>query len=251
MIRFNKFFERISRLFNFMISDNYKLNHKYQNKNQVTNTEIVLNLLKKKNFKPNVIVDIGCGYGQWTKKIIKIYPDADYFLFDAYINNEQNLVSLKKKYNNLQFKICLLTDDNAKYTFFNMGYGSSIFEEQTNHKRLIQEIKSTTLIQELPSSIKNQSNNLIKLDVQGAELKVLDGLKEYINFFEIIILEVSLHNYNKEAPLFDEIMTYMENKNYKLYDIFDLKRLGETNSILIQFDCVFVKKDSDLFNVKF
>lgn len=251
MIRFNKFFERISRLFNFMISDNYKLNHKYQNKNQVTNTEIVLNLLKKKNFKPNVIVDIGCGYGQWTKKIIKIYPDADYFLFDADINNEQNLVSLKKKYNNLQFKICLLTDDNAKYTFFNMGYGSSIFEEQTNHKRLIQEIKSTTLIQELPSSIKNQSNNLIKLDVQGAELIVLDGLKEYINFFEIIILEVSLHNYNKEAPLFDKIMTYMENKNYKLYDIFDLKRLGETNSILIQFDCVFVKKDSDLFNVKF
>ena len=32
MIRFNKFFERISRLFNIMISDNYKLNHKYQNK---------------------------------------------------------------------------------------------------------------------------------------------------------------------------------------------------------------------------
>ena len=64
-------------------------------------------------------------------------------------------------------------------------------------------------------------------------------------------MEVSLHNYNKDAPLFDKIMTYMDNKDYKLYDIFDLKRLGETNSILIQFDCVFVKKDSDLFNVKF
>ncbi|WP_440614355.1 FkbM family methyltransferase [Candidatus Pelagibacter sp. HIMB1748] len=251
MIRFNKFFERISRLFNFMISNNHKLNHKYQNKNQVTNTEIILNLLKNKNFKPKIIVDIGCGYGQWTKKIIKYYPNADYFLFDADINNLHKLESLKKKYNNLQFKICLLSNDNANYTFYNMGYGSSIFEEQTNHKRLIQEIKSTTLIQELPSIIKNHSNNLIKLDVQGAELKVLDGLKEYINFFEIIILEVSLHNYNKEAPLFNEIMTYMDNKNYKLYDIFDLKRLGEINSFLIQFDCVFVKKDSNLFNVKF
>tara|TARA_A100001234_G_scaffold206326_1_gene202685 strand:- start:603 stop:1358 length:756 start_codon:yes stop_codon:yes gene_type:complete len=251
MMSFNKFFEKISRLFNFIISDDYKLNHKYQNKNQVTNAEIILNLLKNKNFKPKTIVDVGCGYGQWTKKIIKHYPNADYFLFDADTNNQHKLESLKKKYNNLQFKICLLSDDISKYTFYNMGYGSSIFEEQTNHKRLIQEIKSTTLIKELPSSVKNQSNNLIKLDVQGAELKILDGLKEYINIFEIVILEVSLHNYNKDAPLFDKIMTYMNNKNYKLYDIFDLKRLGEINSILIQFDCVFVKKDSDLFNVKF
>lgn len=251
MFRFNKFFERISRLFNIMISDNYKLNHKYQNKNQVTNTKIILNLLKNKNFKPKIIVDIGCGYGQWTKETIKYYPNADYFLFDADINNQHKLEILKKKYNNLQFKICLLSDDNAKYKFFNMGYGSSIFEEQTNHKRLIQEIKSTTLVQELPSSIKNHTNNLIKLDVQGAELKVLDGLKDYINFFEIIILEVSLHNYNKDAPLFDKIMSYMYNKDYKLYDIFDLKRLGEANSVLIQFDCMFIKKESDLFNVKF
>ena len=43
-------------------------------------------------------------------------------------------------------------------------------------------------------------------------------------------------------------MNYMKNKDFRLYDIFDLKRLGEINSILIQFDCVFVKKDSDLFN---
>ena len=132
-----------------------------------------------------------------------------------------------------------------------MGYGSSIFEEQTTLKRQIQEIQSTTLIQELPLKIKNYNNNLIKLDVQGAELKVLDGLKEYINFFEIIILEVSLHNYNKDAPLFDKIMTYMSNKDYKLYDVYDLKRLGGKNSFLTQFDCLFARNNSDLFKVKF
>ena len=132
-----------------------------------------------------------------------------------------------------------------------MYYGSSIFEEQTTLKRQIQEIQSTTLIQELPLKIKNYNNNLIKLDVQGAELKVLDGLKEYINFFEIIILEVSLHNYNKDAPLFDKIMTYMSNKDYKLYDVYDLKRLGGKNSFLTQFDCLFARNNSDLFKVKF
>ena len=118
-------------------------------------------------------------------------------------------------------------------------------------KKEILQIKSTTLSDELPSRVKNQNDNLIKLDVQGAELKVLDGLKEYIDYFEIIILEVSLHNYNKNAPLFDKIISYMSNKNYKLYDVYDLKRLGGNNSFLTQFDCVFIKKDSNLFNVKF
>ena len=132
-----------------------------------------------------------------------------------------------------------------------MGYGSSIFEEQTSHKRKIEEIISTTLHQELPFNLKNQSNNLIKLDVQGAELKVLDGLKELINFFEIIILEVSLHNYNKNSPLFNDVMTYMNNKGFRLYDLFDLKRLGDNESFLIQSDCIFVRNNSNFLKVKF
>jgi hypothetical protein len=132
-----------------------------------------------------------------------------------------------------------------------MGYGSSIFEEQTSHIRKQQKIKSIKLKDEIPNEFRNYKNNLIKIDVQGAELKVLEGLDEFIDNFEVIILEVSIHQYNKDAPLFDQVLNFMIKKNFKLYDIFDLKRLGEINSILIQFDCVFVKKDSDLFNVKF
>lgn len=251
MINFNKFFEKISKLFTSIINDNYKLNHKYQNKNQTTNSDVVLQILKNKQFNPKIIVDVGCGYGQWTKKMIKYYPDSEYFLFDADSNNEKKLKNLKNTFQNISYKICLLSDDNSKYKFFNMGYGSSIFEEQTNYTRKVEEIISTTLYQELSSKMNNQYNNLIKLDIQGAELKAIDGLKEYIDYFEIIILEVSLHNYNKNAPLFDSVMTYMATKGYKLYDIFDLKRLGGNKSFLIQFDCVFVKEGSELFKVKF
>ena len=94
-------------------------------------------------------------------------------------------------------------------------------------------------------------NNLIKIDVQGAEIKILKGLGDYIHNFEVIILEVSVHEYNKNAPLFDEVMTYMKSKNYSIYDIYDLKRLGEYNSFLIQFDCIYVRNNSSLLDVKF
>ena len=70
-------------------------------------------------------------------------------------------------------------------------------------------------------------------------------------FFEIIILEVSLHNYNKNSPLFNDVMTYMNNKGFRLYDLFDLKRLGDNESFLIQSDCIFVRNNSNLLKVKF
>ena len=251
MIKINKLFERLSRFFRFFISDNYKLNNKYQNKNQITNAELILNLLKIRGFNPKYIIDVGCGYGQWTKKLFKFYPSSNYLLFDADKNNKNELNNLKKNNNKLDYKICLLSNDNKNYKFYNMGYGSSIFEEQTSHNRNVEEISSTTLDQEIPDELKNHSNNLIKLDVQGSELKILEGLLDKINYFEVIILEVSIHNYNKDSPLFDKVMNFMYNKNYRLYDLFDLKRLGNNNSFLVQFDCVFVRNNSDLLNVKF
>ncbi len=48
----NKFFEKLSRISNMFISNDYKLTHKYQNKNQITNCEVILKLLKKKKFFP-------------------------------------------------------------------------------------------------------------------------------------------------------------------------------------------------------
>ena len=246
-----KFISRLIRFLKSLLTKTQLSNHKFQNKNQVTNANIILNLLKNKNFSPNYIVDVGCGYGEWTKKLLNIFPMSNFYLYDADKNNFEKLDLLKENNKNIHFKICLLSDDNRPYKFYNMGYGSSIFEEQTTHNRNIEEISSTTLNQELPDELKKQNNNLIKLDVQGSELKVLEGLKDTINSFEVIILEVSIHNYNKDSPLFDKVMNYMIEKNYRLYDLFDLKRLGNNKSFLVQFDCVFVRNNSELFKVKF
>ena len=48
----------------------FKINHKFQNRNQVTNLDIIITSLKNKNFNPNYIVDVGCFRGIWTKKLL-------------------------------------------------------------------------------------------------------------------------------------------------------------------------------------
>ena len=226
-------------------------NHKYLNKNQVTNLIVVMNSLKNRGFYPNNIFDIGCFQGLWSKQILGIFSKSNFFLFDADSQNEKSLKKLKNNHSNLHYKIKLLSDDIKEYKFFKMQSGSSIFEEQTDHPRDIVYINSSTLSLEINDEIQKSQNNLIKIDSQGSEIKILKGLGQFINLFEVIILEVSLHQYNKDAPLFNEMNEFMISKDFRLYDIFDLKRLGNNKSFLVQFDCVFIRKDSDLLNVKF
>jgi len=251
MSNIDRLIDKFSRFLNKSISLEHKINHKYQNKNQVTTMFAILNLLKKKNYNPNFIFDVGSGIGEWTKQSLKIFSDSRYYLFDADSNNFEKLSLLKKNYSNISFKINLLSDDINTYKFYNMGYGSSIFEEQTKHNRYVEKLNSITLYDEISDDVLNKTNNLIKLDVQGSEIKILDGLKERINIFEVIILEVSLHNYNKNSPLIDSVMRFMEKQKFRLYDICDLKRLGNEKSFLLQLDCVFVRQNSQLFDVKF
>ena len=247
----NKVLSKIIISLQNLIPISFKINHKFQNRNQVTNLDVIITSLKNKNFTPDYIVDVGCFKGIWTNKLLEFFPDSQYILFDANDNNIHHLDKLKSDNKNVDYKIKLLSDDEKYYDFFSMESGSSIFEEQTNFPRQKKKIKSSLLYNELPSNIRNTISNLIKLDVQGAELNVISGLKSLINNFEVVIIEVSLHNYNKDSPLFYDVIHYMKNKKFILYDIYDLKRLGNQDSYLLQFDCVFLRENSNLLNVKF
>ena len=92
------------------------------------------------------------------------------------------------------------------------------------------------------------NNNMIKLDVQGSEIDILKGLGSNIDLFEIILLETSVKEYNKGSPLFIDVINFMNEKNFSFYDIYDLKRLGMNKSFLVQFDAVFIRKNSSLLN---
>ena len=247
----NKILSKIIITLQNLIPISFKINHKFQNRNQVTNLDVIITSLKNKNFKPDYIVDVGCFQGIWTNKLLKFFPNSQYILFDAIDNNNHYLDKLKSTNKNVDYKIRLLSDDEKYYDFFSMQSGSSIFEEQTNYPRQIKRIKSSLLYNELPLKLKDSVSNLIKFDVQGAELKVISGLGNLINNFEVVIIEVSLHNYNKNSPLFYDVIHYMKNKKFILYDIYDLKRLGDKDSYLLQFDCVFLRENSNLLNVKF
>jgi FkbM family methyltransferase len=90
----------------------------------------------------------------------------------------------------------------------------------------------------------NLRPNLLKLDVQGHELKVLDGAGSALNQFEVVVMEVSVIRIGA-VPVFHEVIEYMRLRNYRLYDFLPMY-YRPRDGALWQGDAFFVREDSQL-----
>ena len=131
------------------------------------------------------------------------------------------LKDLKKKYPSIIYKICLLSNQIKDLTFYNMGYGSSVYEEKTNFERTVEKITSSTLDVELENLPINTTNNIIKLDVQGSEMNIIEGADKFCDRILGFEIEVEFMEFYENQPLFSEINSYMISKGYLLFDLND------------------------------
>jgi hypothetical protein len=72
---------------------------------------------------------------------------------------------------------------------------------------------------------------LIKLDLQGAELEVIEGSLDLFEKTKWVQLECPVYNNNKGAPLFEHYINYMANCNFKVFDIDNVFLNGKLMSI--------------------
>ena len=78
--------------------------------------------------------------------------------------------------------------------------------------------------------------------MQGAELKVLDGAKKVLEDTELVILEASLFQFYKDGPQFYDVITYMKERGFVVYD-FCNGHNRPFDGALAQIDVVFVKEN--------
>lgn len=86
--------------------------------------------------------------------------------------------------------------------------------------------------------------NLLKADVQGFELQVLEGAGDRLGQFEAVILEVSIIRIGP-VPVFSEVIEYMARRDYRLYDFLPMY-YRPLDGALWQGDAFFVRNDSPL-----
>ncbi len=209
-----------------------------------------LHFLDAKGFKCTTIFDIGAYKGQWTEEALAVFPGAGIIMFEPLKEMKGTLdkfcaahegarwfnVALGKKSGTGEL-IVKPSESGSYCTPEPMKSVPEIFERRVVETRTIDD-----LIREWEIALPE----LVKIDVQGFELEVLEGASKLFAKTEVFILEVSLYRFlGPHHPLFSEIIFYMEKKGYVLYDIISFHRRSVDHA-LGQLDACFVKQDSYL-----
>jgi FkbM family methyltransferase len=217
----------------------------------VPDTGQSLVLLSKKGFKPKTIIDCGAYVGRWTQMARKIYPDAVFLMLEANPAKERRLREVQAEApGSIHYSMGVVgPESRPAVTFYQMESGSSVLEEQSDVARNVIQSSMRTL-DEIIAEKKLPDAHLIKLDVQGFELEILKGAKNALGTAQVVLMEVSFLQYNKGAPLIADVVRFMNDRGFVIYDIGSLVRWHGDNSLL-QADLIFVNKDSGFRPTRF
>jgi FkbM family methyltransferase len=202
--------------------------------------------LKRNGFVPNTIVDVGAYEGRWTRGITTIYPSVPVLMIEANPDKDGRLTAVQKRLGpTVSFERALLGATARKdVTFYSMETGSSVMPEVTSVPRTPITLDMQTL-DDVTSRAAVAGPLLIKLDVQGYELEVLRGSKRTLQLTEVIVLELSLLEYNRGAPLLAQVLAEVSALGYAIYDICGQHR-RQASGALLQMDAIFVRESSPL-----
>lgn len=205
-----------------------------------------LQILKKNGVNLHCVLDIGAYHGDFTETIKSVYPFIKVIQIEA--DDRQ------KKYLQEDAIIALLGDSDRDVTFYTLAEdqittGSSIFLELTpyyNDRTVITQQKQMTTLDILDKQFNFvgdwANHGLVKIDTQGSELLILDGAHNFLTNKcpRFILLEVSVQEYNKDAPKFNLVSEYMNKLNYTVKDIYDLSY--DSMGQLLQMDILFERQ---------
>lgn len=245
---FKKILRKITlSILRYLIKKNSLYFHKavnFVNVIQSDTQEYLRNIKKITNTE--LIIDVGVHEG--TPDLYKVFNDNFFALVDPIDN------LLKDKPKNYKFFKCGLGKENKEMDFFvHAQSGQSSFKKEIKIGRNIEtesiksiKINVLTLDHLISNELKNFNKIGIKIDTQGTEFEILEGLNKELDKVEFILLENNILQRYHNSKLFSEITALLLKKGFYFFNI-----INPTSAIpRYAYDCVFLKKTNEIFTTK-
>jgi FkbM family methyltransferase len=204
-----------------------------------------LQQLKNRGAQIQTVLDGGAHAGEWSQDFVNVYPEVTSVLVEPRSEVQPLLKEFQATRKNCIVLQALLGASEGEVTFQNEGERSSILpnaapggggKTETAHMLTIDGIVQKHGLGKI---------DLIKLDLQGAELIALTGATETLKTTQFVLLEVSLMPFQKGQPIVDEVVGFMKARNFVLYDISGLW-CRSLDGALAQGDFLFIRQDHPL-----
>ena len=198
----------------------------YDNYVHIEKTIALVRLLKLP--PQNVLLDVGGFHGDVAVKFAKAFPNARVLTFEPIQKHFEILQNNIKPYSNIESFNVALGDINEEKSINKLvnSASSSILEVADKiennffSENLAPDQVEPILVKKLDDIIApNLFVNILKIDVQGFELHVLNGGIDTLNHVFVVLIELQNHRFYKGAPLYYEIDEFLRKHGFELYEI--------------------------------
>ena len=190
------------------------------------------------NYTPKNILDIGASDGRWSTTIKEVFPNSNFLMIGPNKAMEEKL-----KKTNIDYISVALSDKIKKTEYYKLpGHVGNALYREKNIKidPEIELIETSTLSTVFDDEI---IFNLIKLDVQGSEIDILNGGIKLMKKADLILTECSVVEFNINGPLILDQLNFFNKHEFTFIDVVDL--LYGKNGRLLQVDVLF--KNNNFF----
>jgi FkbM family methyltransferase len=200
---------------------------------------------RSRGFVPSMVFDIGASDGQWTRECRTVFAQSRYVLVDPLERNREPLMAMSRADSRVSVFSGIAAADHGFMHLHDHGDQSSVLASDDFPGTLIR-VEART-VDSLFEDHGSPSPVLLKADVQGFELDVLRGAERCLQATEMLILEVSFRRVYRNSALAHEIIAWLGERGFRIYDICSyLQRASDRD--LLQSDMVFVHESSALFS---
>ena len=208
MINFLKLYQKFDDIISYVFS------------NTVNEKKFLKSYFKNKKI---IVIDIGSNYGNFIDLVINNLNIKKIYAFEP---STVCFNYLKENYsmNNIKIINIALSNLKKRKKFFE----SEILSQSSLYNRknkFIRKIKNKSIYYVQTNTLdsfykKNKSDeiyDLVKIDAEGEDFKIINGMKFLLKNFKVKLLKIEIENYKKNS--LKNIILFMGKFNYKLISI--------------------------------
>lgn len=203
---------------------------------------------RNKSAENPVIFDVGGNIGNYSRAVLDRFNRCQIHAFEPSLNTFnlfcRNISSPLVKAHNFGF-----SDQDGKFLLYSNMEGSglaSVYQRTTTVAMPLQEEISLTTIDSFCSKEEIHRIHLLKIDVEGHELKVLQGARQMLANSAIDVIQFEFGGCNIDSRTYFHDFWKILHKNYDIYRVLKdgLQRITEyslLNEIFVTVNFVAVK----------
>jgi FkbM family methyltransferase len=201
--------------------------------------------LMKYGFQAKTIVDVGVNAG--SAPLYRAFRDRQFVLVEPLPHSEQKVRKVYPWLNIVDFFACAAGSERGEIEFITRR-GKPWFSGPFARADDGEAEKTLVQVERLDDLLSRRAHEKpfgVKIDVEGFELPVIDGLGALTSEVEFFIIETSLKRVFQKDDRFSDLVAKMKGIGFELADILNI--LGHQPAGL---DCLFLPSDDSRFTLK-